>query len=247
MKTAIIPLITAAIALLTQELAAADLVRLESRYLGDGIFEYVLEFPDDRYFDKVNFDAFHVGGLQDQAVTFLETPPHWTEVLQGWKHDQMIWESVPYRRTFRVRSTTTSYRLSTATMAWGQHWFPWAAPEGTANSEETPPREIAYATFMCLSPCEPGEADGSPPEYISTVPGYPDLRIHGVVLEWANRNLSGLMCEVGAGLPVVVETSNDMENWVPVGEVVGANGMTSWLADPAPDQAIRFFRIVVKR
>src|SRR5437667_7599750 len=39
---------------------ARDLVELESKYLGDGLFQYTLTFPDGRYFQNIKLNALNV-------------------------------------------------------------------------------------------------------------------------------------------------------------------------------------------
>ncbi len=232
--------------LLEPRLVAADLLRLESRFLGDGLFEYVIDFPDDRYFDKVNFDALSVVGLSDQlGVLRIDTPQHWTDVSGGWRHDQMLWEPVPYRTTFRIQTTTDAYRKSPITIVWAQHWYSWAVPEGTPNTDDTPPRAVAFANLTGLSPCLPAESDGSLPEWVSGVPGYPEVKIERIVM--SEGKPVGIRFRVGGGLPVVVEASEDLKTWVAVGSVVGASGVSTWASAGPLNTMGTFFRVAVKR
>lgn len=239
-----LPILAAATVLLEWHVMAADLVQMESRHLGDGLFEYAIEFPDGRYFDKVDFDAFDLG-LPNLVESFVETPEHWAGASRGWRHDPMIWEAVPYRCTFRIQSGMNAHRQATMTIVWAQHWHSWAVPDGTSNNEETPPRMWAYGNLIGLVPCALAESDDSPAEYVSSVPGYPEVKVESVVM--SKGKPTGIGFQVGRGLPVVVEASDDLKTWVVVGSAVGASGVTTWTSDDPLHGMGRFFRVAVNR
>jgi hypothetical protein len=217
-----------------------DLIRLESRFIGGGFFEYVLEFPDARYFDRVSFHSLHLMDGQGRVVARVQTPEHWTADSRGWTHDQTHWDVVPYRATFRVKANGNDFRTANALAVWEMHWYEWALPE-----PEQPGQVVAYVSLPCLVPCGPNETDGSSPEQIHSVPSRPEVRVDGLSI--SDNGVIDIDFQVGEGVPVVIEASDDLINWVPIGTSVGTAGTTQWTSAATPAPEGQFFRVVVKR
>ena len=232
-----------AIIILTPEVEAEDLLRFKSKFLGDGVFEYELDFPDYRFFDFVNFDSVNLSGWQSGIILDSEFADEWSETSRGWRNDPLIWESVPYKALFRVQAHSDAYRVSTATIVFTHHMYSWAAPDGLPNSMETPPRTSAYLNLPCLIPCQPSEADDSPPEQVATSPGFADVRIDSLI--FTRGRPTGIKFEVSNGMPVKIETSNDLDNWVNIGSTMGTRGITTWHFARPSDAEHQFFRVVV--
>ena len=124
------------------------------------------------------------------------------------------------------------------------HFYPWAVTEETPNSDETPPRGGAYANVTGLVPCSPDEADGSPPEWVDRVGGFPELEVQSILI--SDGRPTGIRFQVGGGLRVVVESSDDLKTWIAVGSAVGVNGLTTWAPGGTLETLGRFFRVAVR-
>ncbi|HRI15259.1 MAG TPA: hypothetical protein PLX89_19880 [Verrucomicrobiota bacterium] len=223
-------------------LSAGEWLRLESRYLGDRVFEYVLEFPDDDRLDKVVPTQLDTGNLAVESV--LEEPDHWTIESGQLTHDPLVWEPVPYRCTFRVKSAYETYRRTTMTIVVALHFQPWALPEGFPNSDETPPRAVGYAKLMGIIPCSESEADGTPPEYVASLSASFDLKMERVL--FSDNEPIGIQFRAAPGLRVSIEASDDLKEWVTVGTQISVEGLNTWKPSYPLSGVGHFFRIALK-
>jgi hypothetical protein len=232
-----------AIIILTPEAEAEDLLRFKSKFLGDGVFEYELDFPDDRFIDFVNFDSVDFSGWQSGIILDSEFADKWSETTRGWRHDPIIWETVPYASKFRLKANSDAYQVSNVTIVFTYHMYPWAALDGLPNSMETPPKTRLYVNMPCLIPCQPSVADDSPPEQIATSPGFTEVRIDSLI--FTRGRPTGIKFEVHNGMPVKIETSNDLGHWVNIGNTKGTRGLTTWHFARPSDAENQYFRVVV--
>lgn len=231
---------------LTCEAPGCDLVQLESTYLGEGVCEYRLRVPDDRYFEKVEALQLSLYGLEGRVQT-VEMPANWfgESGLVGtvsWRHDAEVSESVPYEGTFRLWSWEPwepSFRLSEAAVAFRLRWHSWARPA------DAPADVFGFANFSCLVPCPAEKADGSPTTYVAASPGFPEFKLRSLTLDTDHRVVLSFI--IGLGLPVGIEASDDLRHWTQVGTATGARGVTRWVSDVASQAAWRFYRLVVGR
>lgn len=213
-----------------------DLVALESKCLGEGVFEYTLSWLEDRYFEKCEFQTFSFGF--ENVAEWLDTPANWSLVGGEWRHDKPLLEDVPYQCTFRVRSDQTTHKLSAATIALGFNWRSWARPPEMGS------HAVGFVNLLCLVPCPPAEADGSERVYVARMPGYPEPEVESLLTD--KGQVVGLRFTAGNQLPVVIEASDDLREWRSVGSSTGSGQVVTWMSAAPSEASSRFYRIVIR-
>ena len=223
-----------------------NLVQLESKYVGDGVFQYTLTFPET-YLERVNFndvDSFivpFVGFTEFGTVStnwsgggVATLPP-----VVKWDHDRSNDERVPYQAVLQARSSERTFRRTYPTEAAfvglkikPYAWAPGGGGDWVAGS----------ARLGCLVPCPPDAADGSDPTYLTGVVEYPELKITSFVI--SNDVPVGLNFSAGQAI-VDIETGSNLTNWTKVAEVTSAGESGSWLAPGALFDLGQFFRLRV--
>lgn len=223
-----------------------NLVQLESKYVGNGVFQYTLTFPDT-YLERVNFND--VDSLIVPFVGFTEFGNVSTNWAGGgvtalppvvkWDHNRSADENVPYQSVFQVRSTERTFRRSLPTESAfvglkikPYVWAPGGGGDWVAGS----------ARLGCLVPCPPDAADGSGPTYLTGVVEYPELRITSFVI--SNDVPVGLNFSAGQAI-VDIQTGSNLTNWTKVAEVTSTGESGSWLAPGPLFDLGQFFRLRV--
>jgi hypothetical protein len=221
---------------------ARDYFSLESTYLGNGIFEYTLTFPDDRYWDQIGLSTFDPNSQDFVEITV--TPPGWSVQLVplgSWAQDQSALQATPYQCVFRARSDQLAYRTAIGTVAFAPHWRDWARPLDTGTNLVT-----LYANVQCLIPATAAESDGSATNVTDHVPGFPELQIQSLVT--ANNAVVGVKFAAGPSLPVQIQASNDLQNWTTIANTQGTAGTTTWTSSlPVGANKTSFYRLLVQR
>jgi hypothetical protein len=221
---------------------ARDYLIFESTYLGDGLLEYRLSFPDDRYWDQISACAVQLG----EAGEFVEipvTPEGWTFLTQppGWRQDSGVAQTTPLQVVYQARARQPGYRAGVCTVAFAPRWREWARPLDTSTNPVT-----LYANVPCLVPAAPSQADGSPTGIVDRVPGFPELRIENVAISQSGS--LALTIDAGPSLPVEIQASEDLHSWTSVGNLAGSTTAVTWVGNaPADAKKPTFFRVVVQR
>ena len=209
---------------------ARDLVELESKYLGDGLFQYTLTFPDGRYFQNIKLNALNVPFAKFDG--FGESSSNWsagatTPASVQFEHAPDILEKPPYQAVLLVRSAQRTFRLSgfgeSARVTYGFYWYSWAT--------DTAGGALGFGNLACLVPCPPDAADGSSSNYFAALPGpYPDLKIQSLIL--SNDVPVGFNFSAGP-LTMGVEASSDLVTWKNIASIESTDEVGAWTA-PSP-------------
>ena len=169
MKTSVLSTLLLGSLWLTAGATARDLITLESQYLGDGVFEYTVLLPEDRYFKKCQVQQLHFSSFAE-VTEFPASPDNWSVLVYTssveWRHDAAIVEELPYRVTIRMRSGLPSYRRARATAIMEFQFHPWVQ-----SSDVWSVNIVGYVNLTFLAPCSPEEADGTAPIYVDHVAG----------------------------------------------------------------------------
>jgi hypothetical protein len=219
-----------------------DIVQLESKYLGDGLFQYTLTFPDGRYFETLKINALKVPFAN--FAEFGQSPSNWNAgaalaTTIQWDHAPDILEKPPYQAVLLARSNERTFRRSVfgeeAIVTYGLYWYPWAS--------DTIGGALGFGRLNCLLPCPAAEADGSSPIYRAALPGpYPELKILSFVV--SNDVPYGLNFSAGQ-FAVGIESSSDLVTWTNVGDVLSTAEFGTWLSPVPLPELGSFFRLRV--
>jgi hypothetical protein len=215
----------------------AHLIELESSYLGNGVFEYTLKFPDIGLFPTVLPDFFSVPfpGLTDYRMT----PTNWTaspDDSPNWEHDRVVWETLPYSCTFLVSGTNTTFKLGRMIADFSAFEYMWTEQTNTWTNTTA----LGYVNLLCLIPCVPAEEDGSPTNYFSSTGDIPVVTISKLLFE--SSHPVGLEF-TSAAYRVSVEASFDLQNWTTVTNLNLSTSLTNWKSPVPLDVYGNFFRL----
>src|SRR5262249_30666081 len=146
---------------------------VESRYMGDGTFQYTLRTLEDPRIAQIGFGQL----LPYPFTNYLSntTPPHWTNFFyQGEWTGIMFDASGPQPRlneiSFSVSSSLTHFKLQ-------PHGFETILAVTLADCLGGESFG-GYRNFDCLVPCSAEEADDSAPQLLSGAELFPDLVIN---------------------------------------------------------------------
>src|SRR6266498_3593949 len=162
-----------------------DVVEVESRYLGDGWFQYGLRTLPDPFIIEIGFANLVPYPFTNYVLSIA--PPHWTNYFSkeewwGIAHDQSGPQPRLNEINFSVRSSLTHFKQQ-------PHGFETFFAVILADCFRS--TYIAgYVNLPCLIPCAPGEADGSPPQLVARFELIPDLIINRLIL--TNGEVHGL-------------------------------------------------------
>lgn len=223
-------------------LRAADFLRMESAYLGDGWFEYRVRLVDDPFYETASLGAISVSF--PGRVEYGVDPAGWLSSMAGM--DKAIWNSGmqqgqlrPYERTFLARSTHRTFK--TVDQA-AQITYTATSRSGLLPAAQA--GQIAgLLSFRALVPCPPEDADGSAAQQSSSQALRDDLRISSLTIE--NGVPTKLSYEWPHASTVSLEASSDLENWTSVTTIEGVAGMTTWDATVALENFGRFYRLIL--
>jgi len=136
-----------------------DLFRLDSTYLGDGLFEYRLRVLDDPFIASLRVEALSFRGVWSGPH---ELPVDWTTNVQtGTLIDlrpiTLTNLGLPYDRVFRLRSAQTTFkqRVSSVVVPLAGQFATNAPVFGSSGSL------VGQGAMTALAPCPPEQADGS--------------------------------------------------------------------------------------
>jgi hypothetical protein len=220
-------------------LQAADFIRMESSYLGDGWFEYRVTMVDDPYYETASIGAVSIAfpGRTDYGTD----PADW--VSDGASADLAIWnfdtqqtQTRPYERTFLARSSYTTFKTVDQTVR--------VFIEATPQTElQTPVAQVAVILrIRGVVPCPPGEADGSAAVQSSSAALREDLRIASLTVVGGVPTLS---YEWAYDSTVSLEASSDLKIWTPVTTILGDAGETIWTATVPLENSGKFYRLTL--
>jgi len=212
-----------------------DVMEVESRYTGDGCFQYTVWTLYDPFVTDIGFAALNPVPFSNYVSNTL--PPHWTNsIFDG------AWWGIAYDASgpqprfneisFSVCSSSTSFRRNGL-----QVWF------AVVLADCFDLRYFSgYNTLPALVPCEPEEADGSEPQLVSRFEIVPDLIINQLIV--TNGEVHGVTFSWVALSTVELQGSHDLIHWTPIAQIAGNwNSPTSWTTSSSLNTYGEFFRL----
>jgi len=211
-------------------------LELESRYLGDGCFQYQLRTLYDPFFIDISFGQLVPIAFTNYVSNTL--PPHWTNLVVGGKWNGILFDkTAPQPRineiSFTVCSSLTSFKTDTNGFFLNMQLL-------LAECFEF--RDTAAGRFLsCLVPCTPEEADGSAADLVVRRELAPDLKIDELIQ--TNRDVCGLKFSWAGTSTVELQGSHDFTNWTPVARFFGDPPQTTWTTNSSLNSFGEFFRL----
>src|ERR1051326_1137960 len=212
-----------------------DIVEVESRYTGNGCFQYTVRTLEDPFVTDI-----YLGNLIPQPFTNYVSsilPPHWTNFVSDGQWWGIAYDvSSPQPRlngiSFSICSSSTSFRR-------GPYGFQTVFAVLLADCFRI--RYISgYHNLPCLVPCAPEEADGSESQLVSRFELIPDLIINQLIL--TNGEVYGLTFSGVSLENIELQGSPDLTNWTVIARFAGSSpGM--WTTNSALNAYGEFFRL----
>ena len=229
---------------------ATTFLQLQSTYLGDGWFQYQMSVLNDPFFTEAD-----VTGLQINFTNQIDQ----SNGAQGWgnidfdsSYSVSSWAFTngyparPYTETFLVRSSETSYRLSSGANFDGAvvllslilaEVYP-GVGSGVFSANI-----VGYAMMPCLVPCSPEEADGSPTNFVYTLKLLPDVNINQLVQ--TNGQIYGVDFTWDSASTFVLQGTADMNTWTNIAYVWSYPPETVWTTNTPLNAYGQFFRVAL--
>lgn len=212
---------------------ARDAIEIESRYTGDGWFEYRIRTLDDPFIGLIYFGQLAPNGFTNHIDTIL--PPGWTNAVfnghwSGIKSDGSVTQTRVQEITFSAQSTARHFRQATFTCIVGIHL-----------SDVLGDYFGGYVNLNCLVPCAPEHADGSPATFLSQIELVPDIKIDELIV--TNSQVHGLTFSWYQDSTVQLEGSPDMVDWTPITRFWGNPPQTTWTTNTPLNSFGDFFRL----
>jgi hypothetical protein len=222
---------------------ASTFLQLESAYEGNGWFRYTVRLPVDPLTDSLvhnisfspfrGYDTFSVVDLYGWRSFRMTASPDGVNYTYNFNTNYPQIRPITY--VFKVHSAYTTFRTSTnygnATILMNLS-MTWESPGGVGSY---PINLVGYATFPCLLPCPPAEADGSPATLITDFKIYPDVKLDSLVT--TEKDVTGVRFHWQSGntepAKYLLEGSRDLRSWTNITEIIGTRGDNTWIA-PAP-------------
>jgi hypothetical protein len=226
---------------------ATTFLTLQSTYLGSGWFQYQMNVQDDPFFSEADIDGlfFNFTNQVDQSCDSTNWVYDTTNL--DWSFIGTTYSSRPYKTTFLMQSSKTSYRLGTDTNIDGaigaiiilhvdvNSFYPGASTGKTSFS--------GYTTASCLIPCDPDQADGSPTNCVYDVKLVPDVIINSLIQ--TNGNIYGVDFSWDSQSTFVFQGSTDMLNWTNITYIYSTPPETLWTTNTALNAYGQFFRVAI--
>jgi hypothetical protein len=213
-----------------------DFAEVESRYMGDGTFQYTLRTLEDPRIAQLGFDQL----IPYPFTNYLSnvTPPHWTNIYYQGEWQGIGFDgSVPQPRlneiSFSVSSSSTHFKLQ-------QHGFITILSVTLADCLGGESFG-GYRLFDCLVPCSAEEADGSAPQLLSSAQLLPDLVINELIV--TDGEVHGLRFTWNEPSTVELQGSHDLAEWTAVARIYGDSPQTTWVTNAPLNSFGDFFRL----
>jgi hypothetical protein len=220
---------------------AADFLRMESSYLGDGWFQYRVTLVEDPFYEAASIGAISVSF--PGRTEYGEDPTHWSSSAAvadeaNWSAEPQQSQARPYERTFLARSSHTTFK----TVDQAVKFVVVATPQTRLQTAQV--QEVAVILRLRgVVPCPPGDADGSEAVQSSSAALREDLRLTSLVME--NGAPISISYEWTYDSTVSLEASFDLKSWTPVATIQGEDGVTTWNATTPLENAGHFYRLVL--
>jgi hypothetical protein len=231
-------LLLIAMALVPSAVFGANLLQVDSKYLGGGQFEYRVKSLPDSLFLALDVTSFGIPFAG--RVAYGPVPPKWMADTSSvdraeWVYDSFDAQPREQEITFTARSTQTTFKTVTARMLGYSFTF----NNGQAGSENVD--AVGVAEFSILVPCPPSEADNSPTNRVSGFEALPPLRLRK--LEMSGGNVNGVTFSWVGDFTVRLQTSANLRNWQDVAYLFGSGSANTWTTNQPLNSFGNFFRL----
>lgn len=211
-----------------------DVMEVESRYTGDGCFQYTVRTLYDPFVTDVGFANLVPLPFTNYVSNTL--PPHWTNYIT----DDGNWWGIAYDASSpQPRFNEISFSVCSSSTAFRRKGLQVFFAVLLADCFEL--RYIAgYCTFPALVPCAPEEADGSEPQMVSRFEIVPDLIINQLIV--TNGEVHGVTFS-SIVATVELQGSHDLIHWTPVAQFAAHSPPTTWTSASSLNAYGEFFRL----
>jgi len=214
-----------------------DVFELESRYLGDGWFEYRFRTLEDPFFTRIDLVQLAVFPFTNYVESVA--PPHWTNAINGAE-----WNGVRFDRSMvqpRINEVVFSGRSARLHFRQSTNAFVSLFGLSVADVYSFLNGAAGYARMPCLIPCSPEEADGSSPIFVSRVEMIRDIKIDQLIR--TNDHVYGLTFSWNEPSTVQLEATHNLTNWTAVARFFGSPPSTTWTTNMPLEDHGKFFRL----
>jgi len=213
-----------------------DFAEVESRYIGNGTFEYTLRTLEDPFIAQIGFGQLFPSPFTNYVSSV--TPPHWTNFFYQAEWTGIVPDgSVPQPRlneiSFSVTSSSTHFKLQ----RYGFKTLLEVTLADCLGGEYVG----GYKNFDCLVPCSAEDADSSIPQMISRAEFLPDLVINELIV--TNGDIHGLRFTWDEPSTVELQGSHDLAEWTAVARIYGDPPQTTWITNALLNSFGEFFRL----
>jgi hypothetical protein len=213
-----------------------DLLELESRFMGNGRFDYRLRTLEDPFFAGVGIGVLAPNPFTNYLSNTL--PLHWTNFMSG-----EVWNGILYDGSgpqARINEVSFSVYSSSFSFKRTQYGFFTGIQLTLADclGGET---FGGYINLPCLIPCAPEEADNSPDDLIARAELIPDLKMNELIL--TNGSVHGLRFTWNMPSTVELQGSHDLAQWTAVARLYGDSPQTTWITNASLNSFGEFFRL----
>jgi hypothetical protein len=239
----------------TGTVRANTFLTLQSTYLGDGWFQYRLQVQNDPFFSTAEITQFVVEFTN--RVDYNVSAERWTnsDYEASWSSWSYLgnYPSRPYEETFLLRSSETTYKLST----WSTNLDGTFNPAGSLVCMSLYLAElhpdygpgtysqniVGYAFMPCLVPCRPEEADGSPTNFVYDLKLVPDILIDHLVQTDGIYNGVDFSWDYDA--TYLLQGTVDFQNWTNIAYIWGSPQETTWTTNRSLSDFGNFYRLAL--
>jgi hypothetical protein len=226
--------------------SATTFLTLQSTFLGNGWFQYQMTVMNDPFFTEADITGFEIITFTNQ-IDQINGTQGWayTGITNGWAFTNG-YPARPYVETFLVRSSETSYRLSSGTNLDGAfvllslvltEMYPGVA-EGVVSGNI-----VGYVLMPCLVPCSPEEADGSPTNFVYTLKLLPDVIINSLIQ--TNSQIYGVDFTWDSESTFLLQGTADFNVWTNIAYVWSYPPETLWTTNTPLNAYGSFFRVAL--
>jgi hypothetical protein len=219
---------------------ARNFLELESRYLGDGWFQYRIKVFADPMWQAAVATGVLIGCTN--RAEYGAPPENWATDASDpnyawWTFSDAIIPDRPYEAVLSVRSGQTSIKTlpTGAVIGFKADTHPdFVSSNLTASSE-------GFKRLGCLAPCSPSEADGSPTNLVSRFELVPDLSIDRLL--FVNGLPQGLAVSWKYPSTVGIEATFDFLQWTNIAYALTSPPKTNWVSNVPLNTSGSYFRL----
>lgn len=225
---------------------------LQSTYLGDGWFQYKMDVANDPFFTEADITGLNITFTNQIDQSGDST--NWSYVGRNEPYSDWAftngYPSRPNSETFLIRSSETSYRLTSITnwegavvmMSLNLAGF-YPGQGGTAWNGGYSVNVVGIASMPCLAPCNPDEADGSPTNFVYVLKLLPDVNVDHLIQ--SGGDIYGVDFDWDSQSTFLLQGSTDFNHWTDVAYLWSYPPETEWTADAPLNGYGQYFRLAL--